>query len=281
MSFFIHHIDPVILPIAGPLAVRWYGLAYLLGFLGSFLLLRRWSRQRSLAIQPDQVSNFMVQFAFFGVFLGGRLGYQLLYNFDAFIANPLTLLKIWEGGMASHGGFVGSILFLIWYAKKHHLSFWNISDHLAITASLGIGFGRIANFINGELWGRASDMKWAVIFPQEMGLRFGAYNRAMVEQLVASGQLVPRHPSQLYQAACEGFLVFGLMLALRSTNWGKKPGAASAAYLMLYATARIAMECFREPDSTVYFDLITKGQFYSLGMLLAGGLILIRKKKCS
>ena len=281
MSFFIHHIDPVILPIAGPLAVRWYGLAYLLGFLGSFLLLRRWSRQRSLTIQPDQVSNFMVQFAFFGVFLGGRLGYQLLYNFDAFIANPLTLLKIWEGGMASHGGFVGSILFLIWYAKKHHLSFWNISDHLAITASLGIGFGRIANFINGELWGRASDMKWAVIFPQEMGLRFGAYNRAMVEQLVASGQLVPRHPSQLYQAACEGFLVFGLMLALRSTNWGKKPGTASAAYLMLYATARIAMECFREPDSTVYFDLITKGQFYSLGMLLAGGLILIRKKKCS
>lgn len=273
----IHFIDPVILPIAGPLAVRWYGLAYLLGFMGSFLLLRRWSQRRSLLIPPDQVSNFIVLFAFFGVFLGGRLGYQLLYNVDAFLSNPLTLLKIWEGGMASHGGFIGTVLFISWYAKKHRLSFWNISDHLATTVSLGIGFGRIANFINGELWGRASDVKWAMIFPQEIGLRFGEYNRAMIEELVAAGQLVSRHPSQLYQAACEGFLVFGLMLALRKTTWGRQPGVASAVYLILYAMARITMECFREPDSTVYFELITKGQLYSLFMILAGILILLRK----
>lgn len=257
--------------------MRWYGIAYLFGFLGSFLLLRRWSRTGSLSIPSDQVSHFIVLFAFFGVFLGGRLGYQLLYNFDAFIANPLSLFKIWEGGMASHGGFIGSVLFLIWYAKKQHYVFWNISDHVAMTASLGIGFGRIANFINGELWGRVSSAKWAIIFPQEVGLRYGEYDRNIVEQLVTSGHLSPRHPSQLYQALCEGFLVFGLLLLLRKTRWGKKPGAMSGCYLLLYAIARIAMEFFREPDSTVYFEWLTKGQLFSILMMIAGLLILLKR----
>jgi phosphatidylglycerol:prolipoprotein diacylglycerol transferase len=257
--------------------VRWYGIAYLFGFLGSFLLLRRWSRTGSLSIPSDQVSHFIVLFAFFGVFLGGRLGYQLLYNFDAFIANPLSLFKIWEGGMASHGGFIGSVLFLIWYAKKQHYVFWNISDHVAMTASLGIGFGRIANFINGELWGRVSSAKWAIIFPQEVGLRYGEYDRNIVEQLVTSGHLSPRHPSQLYQALCEGFLVFGLLLLLRKTRWGKKPGTMSGCYLLLYAIARIAMEFFREPDSTVYFEWLTKGQLFSILMMIAGLLILLKR----
>jgi phosphatidylglycerol:prolipoprotein diacylglycerol transferase len=279
MNFLIHHIDPVILPLFGPLAVRWYGVAYLFGFLGSFLLLRRWSRSGSFSVPTDQVSHFIVLFAFFGVFLGGRLGYQLLYNYDAFITNPLSLFKIWEGGMASHGGFIGSVFFLIWYAKKQGYVFWNISDHLAMTVSLGIGFGRIANFINGELWGRVSNTKWAIIFPQEVGLRYGEYDTNLIEQLITSGHLSPRHPSQLYQALCEGFLVFGILLLLRKTRWGKKPGVMSGCYLLLYATARIAIEFFREPDSTVYFEWLTKGQLYSLVMLLVGTLILLRKKK--
>ncbi len=279
MNFLIHHIDPVILPLFGPLAVRWYGVAYLFGFLGSFLLLRRWSRSGSFSVPTDQVSHFIVLFAFFGVFLGGRLGYQLLYNYDAFITNPLSLFKIWEGGMASHGGFIGSVFFLIWYAKKQGYVFWNISDHLAMTVSLGIGFGRIANFINGELWGRVSNTKWAIIFPQEVGLRYGEYDTNLIEQLVTSGHLSPRHPSQLYQALCEGFLVFGILLLLRKTRWGKKPGVMSGCYLLLYGTARIAIEFFREPDSTVYFEWLTKGQLYSLVMLLVGTLILLRKKK--
>ena len=279
MNFLIHHIDPVILPLFGPLAVRWYGVAYSFGFLGSFLLLRRWSRSGSFSVPTDQVSHFIVLFAFFGVFLGGRLGYQLLYNYDAFITNPLSLFKIWEGGMASHGGFIGSVFFLIWYAKKQGYVFWNISDHLAMTVSLGIGFGRIANFINGELWGRVSNTKWAIIFPQEVGLRYGEYDTNLIEQLVTSGHLSPRHPSQLYQALCEGFLVFGILLLLRKTRWGKKPGVMSGCYLLLYATARIAIEFFREPDSTVYFEWLTKGQLYSLVMLLVGTLILLRKKK--
>lgn len=278
MDLIFHNIDPVLLPLFGPLAIRWYGLAYLFGFLVSFFLLRRWSKIGSLSIPSDQVSHFIVLFAFFGVFLGGRLGYQLLYNFDAFIANPLSLFKIWEGGMASHGGFVGSVLFLIWYAKKQGYNFWNISDHLAMTVSLGIGFGRIANFINGELWGRISSAKWAIIFPQEIGLRYGEYDPSLVEQLVTSGYLSPRHPSQLYQAFCEGFLVFGLLLLLRKTQWGKTPSIMSGCYLLLYAIARIAMEFFREPDSSVYFEWLTKGQLYSILMIVAGVFILFRSK---
>jgi phosphatidylglycerol:prolipoprotein diacylglycerol transferase len=142
---------------------------------------------------------------------------------------------------------------------------------------LGIGFGRIANFINGELWGRVSSAKWAIIFPQEVGLRYGEYDRNIVEQLVTSGHLSPRHPSQLYQALCEGFLVFGLLLLLRKTRWGKKPGAMSGCYLLLYAIARIAMEFFREPDSTVYFEWLTKGQLFSILMMIAGLLILLKR----
>ena len=278
MDLVFHNKDPVLFPILGPLAIRWYGLAYLFGFLVSFLLLRRWSKIGSLSIPSDQVSHFIVLFAFFGVFLGGRLGYQLLYNFDAFTANPLSLFKIWEGGMASHGGFAGSILFLIWYTKKQSYNFWNISDHLAMTVSLGIGFGRIANFINGELWGRVSNAKWAIIFPQEVGLRYGEYNTNLIEQLVKSGHLSPRHPSQLYQALCEGFLVFGLLLLLRKTQWGKTPGVISGCYLLLYAIARIAIEFFREPDSSIYFEWLTKGQLYSILMIVAGVLIIFRSK---
>tara|TARA_X000000368_G_scaffold397630_1_gene366952 strand:+ start:362 stop:1180 length:819 start_codon:yes stop_codon:yes gene_type:complete len=266
----------VILPLFGPLAVRWYGIAYLCGFLASFLMLHRWSRSGSFSIPSDQVSHFIVLFAFFGVFLGGRLGYQLLYNFDAFITTPLSLFKIWEGGMASHGGFIGSVLFLIWYAKKQGYKFWNISDHLAMTVSLGIGFGRIANFINGELWGRVSNIQWAIIFPQEAGLRYGEYDTSLIEQLVTSGHLFPRHPSQLYQALCEGFLVFGILLLLRKTRWGKKSGVMSGCYLLLYATARIGIEFFREPDSTVYFEWLSKGQLYSILMMVAGALILFK-----
>ncbi|HBO88166.1 MAG TPA: prolipoprotein diacylglyceryl transferase [Verrucomicrobia bacterium] len=276
LNFLIHHIDPVILPLFGPLAVRWYGIAYLCGFLASFLMLHRWSRSGSFSIPSDQVSHFIVLFAFFGVFLGGRLGYQLLYNFDAFITTPLSLFKIWEGGMASHGGFIGSVLFLIWYAKKQGYKFWNISDHLAMTVSLGIGFGRIANFINGELWGRVSNIQWAIIFPQEAGLRYGEYDTSLIEQLVTSGHLFPRHPSQLYQALCEGFLVFGILLLLRKTRWGKKSGVMSGCYLLLYATARIGIEFFREPDSTVYFEWLSKGQLYSILMMVAGALILFK-----
>ncbi len=277
MTHYIHNINPVVFELGGPLAVRWYGLSYLLGFVAAILLLRNWAKKDEFEVPVAEVSNFVITLAFFGVFLGGRIGYVLLYGFDSFLSNPLYLFKIWEGGMASHGGLLGAIGFMLWYAKKHQHSFWNLADHMACTAALGFAFGRLANFINGELWGRVTAVKWGVIFPQEIGLAYGQYDRPMIEKLVEAGTLMPRHPSQFYQAFAEGFLVFGIMLLLRRTAWGKRPGALGASFLLLYALARIGMEFFREPDSTLYFDWLTKGQLYSILMVIAAVLIGWRK----
>lgn len=281
MTHYIHHINPVILDLPGPLAIRWYGISYLLGFLASILLLKRWAKRGEFDIPEGEVSNFVVMLGFFGVFLGGRIGYTLFYGFDSFLENPLYLLKVWEGGMSSHGGFIGVILFILWYANKHGHSLWNLSDNMACTASLGFAFGRLANFINGELWGRpVSDGPWGVVFPQELGLNYGEYTTADIQRLVEVGELQARHPSQLYQAFCEGFLVFGIMLLLRRTRWGRQPGMLSASYLMLYALARIAMEFFRQPDADqpVFFGWLTKGQLYSLLMILGALLIFWRSR---
>ena len=179
--------------------------------------------------------------------------------------------------MASHGLYwLRLISYLV--CKKQGYEFWNISDHLAMTVSLGIGFGRIANFINGELWGRVSSAKWAIIFPQEVGLRYGEYDTNLIEQLVKSGHPFPRHPSQLYQALCEGFFRVWIPIAASQNTVGKIPGVMSGCYLLLYAIARITIEFFREPDSSVYFEWLTKGQLYSILMIVAGIFILFRSK---
>jgi len=273
MTHYIHNINPIVFEIGGPLAVRWYGISYLLGFIAAILLLRNWSKKGEFEVPVSEVSNFVVMLAFFGVFIGGRLGYVLLYGFDSLLADPLYVFKVWAGGMASHGGLVGVLLFMLWYAKKHHHSFWNLADHMACTAALGFAFGRLANFINGELWGRVTTATWGVIFPQELGLHYGQYDHPMIHKMIADGDLLPRHPSQLYQAFAEGFLVFGIILILRRTAWGKRPGALSASFLFLYAIARIGMEFFREPDSTIYFGWLTKGQLYSALMILGAAII--------
>ncbi len=277
MTHYIHNINPIVFELGGPLAVRWYGLSYLLGFIAAILLLRHWSKKGEFEVPVAEVSNFVVMLAFFGVFLGGRLGYVLLYGFDSLLNDPLYVFKVWEGGMASHGGLVGIILFMLWYARKHKHSFWNLADNMACTATLGIALGRLANFVNGELWGRVTTVKWGVIFPQELGLHYGQYDLPMIEKMVESGELLPRHPSQLYQACAEGFLVFGVMLLLRRTAWGRRPGALGASVLALYALARIGMEFFREPDSTIYFGWLTKGQLYSILMVLGAIIIGWRK----
>jgi len=274
MTHYIHNINPIVIEIGGPLAVRWYGLSYLLGFIAAILLLRRWSKKGEFQVPVPEVSNFVVMLAFFGVFIGGRLGYVLLYGFDSFLHDPLYAFKVWEGGMASHGGLIGVILFILWYAKKHRHSFWNLTDNMACTASLGFAFGRLANFVNGELWGRVTPVKWGMVFPQELNMEYGQYDWPVIEKMIAAGELLPRHPSQLYQAVAEGFLVFGIMLLLRRTAWGKRPGALSVSFLVLYALARIAMEFFREPDNSQFFiGWITKGQFYSILMILGAVII--------
>ncbi len=277
MTHYIHNINPIMFKIAGPLAIHWYGISYLLGFIAAILLLRHWSKRGEFEVPPEEVSNFVVMLALFGVMIGGRLGYILLYGFNYFLADPLYIFKVWEGGMASHGGLVGVILFMLWYAKKHNYSFWNLTDNMACTASLGIAFGRLANFVNGELWGRVTTAKWGMIFPEELNLKYGEYTTQQIQKLVDAGEIFPRHPSQLYQAACEGFLVFILLLLIRRTAWGKRPGALSTSFLILYAIARIGVEFFREPDSTVYFGWLTKGQLYSILMILGAALIIWKK----
>ena len=261
LAYWTHHLNPVVFHLWGPLAVRWYGLAYLAGFLGGYWLLLRMSKRGEFAVPADELSNFIVHIAIYGVFLGGRLGYVLFYAWDTFIHDPLFLFRVWEGGMASHGGILGVIGVTLWTAWKKKISFWNLIDGLALVAPIGLFFGRIANFINGELWGRPTDVAWAVIFPQ-------------AEDLTPT----PRHPSQLYEAFGEGMILFIALWLIRRTAWGKREGVISTAFLLIYAAARIASECVREPDSSIYFGWITKGQLYSSFMILAAIIILWRKK---
>ena len=260
-AVWTHHLNPVIFHLWGPLALRWYGLAYLAGFLGGYLILQRMSKRGEFAVPPQELGSFIIHVAIYGVFLGGRLGYVLLYGWSTFIHDPLFLFRVWEGGMASHGGILGVIAVVLWTAWKRKISFWNITDGLALVAPIGLFFGRIANFINGELWGRPTQVAWAVIFPQ-------------AEDLTPT----PRHPSQLYEAFGEGLLLFTALWLIRRTAWGKRESAVSAAFLVLYAAARIASECFREPDSTIYFGWLTKGQLYS-GFMILGALVILWRKK--
>ena len=274
MSHYIHHINPIIVPITEQIAVRWYGLSYLLSFVVCILFLRRWSKRGEFDVAHEEVSNFIISMAIFGVMLGGRLGYVLFYGLNSFLEDPRYIYQVWDGGMSSHGGFIGVILFVWWYARKYKYRFWNLIDNMAAIASIGFFFGRLANFINGELWGRFSKAPWAIIFPQELGYSYGNYDWPTIHALIADGTLQPRHPSQLYQAICEGLLVFSSMLLLRRTKWARRPGALSAAYLMFYALARIAMECFREPDNGNFLIAhISKGQFYSALMIIGAAVI--------
>lgn len=263
LAYWTHNLNPVLIHIWGPMAVRWYGIAYLLGFLGAYLILKHLARRGEFAIPEKELSNFIVHLAIFGVFLGGRLGYVILYGWNTFLHDPLFIFRVWEGGMASHGGILGVLAVLLYYSWKKKISFWNLSDCLALVAPIGLFFGRIANFINGELWGRPTQVAWAVIFPQ-------------------AGDPVPtpRHPSQLYEAFGEGLLLFLILWAVRKTTWSKREGSVSAVFLLTYAIVRITAEFFRTPDPgyALYLGWMTKGQLFSSIMILGGVLLLTVKK---
>jgi phosphatidylglycerol:prolipoprotein diacylglycerol transferase len=208
-----------------------------------------------------------------GVLGGGRIGYMLLYDLEAFLANPMLVFRVDQGGMASHGGFVGVLLALIWYARKQKCGFLELGDVVVTLAPLGLMLGRIANFINGELWGRVSTVTWAVIFPNSPK----NYNVAL-----QSYGAEPRHPSQLYEAALEG----GLMLAyVQWRFWRRRPstGQLSGEFLIGYGMVRILGEIFREPDADLVIGL-SRGQFYSLFIILSGAItiwIVKRRRQCS
>ncbi|MDX7648253.1 prolipoprotein diacylglyceryl transferase [Aeromonas caviae] len=245
-------IDPVAFSL-GPLSVRWYGLMYLFGFAFAMWLAGRRADAPNSGWTRNEVSDLLF-YGFLGVILGGRIGYVLFYNFDLFLADPTYLFKIWTGGMSFHGGLIGVITAMIWFAHKTQRHFFTVADFVAPLIPFGLGVGRIGNFMNGELWGRVTDVPWAIIFP-EAGPE-------------------PRHPSQLYQFALEGVALFIIL----NLFWRKHPprGAISGMFLLFYGLFRFLVEFVRQPDSQLglYFNEISMGQILSTPMIVAGALMI-------
>lgn len=270
--------DPVALDL-GFLQMHWYGLMYLLAFASAYGLAWYRSKQRS-DFTADMVSD-LVFFGAMGVILGGRVGYVLLYNFGEFLANPAYLFKVWEGGMSFHGGFMGVVLAMWFFAKKYQKSAFAVLDFVAPCVPLGLLFGRLGNFINGELWGRVSggDYGHLMYFPQavyaDQDLLAHSPQLAPLAQQIGEYLLLPRHPSQLYQAFTEGVLLF-ILLWLFSLK-ARPRYAVSALFLMGYGLSRFTTEFFREPDVgyTLIFGWMSKGQLFSLPMIIAGIALLV------
>ena len=256
LAYWTHDLSPFLIRFGENLGIRWYGFAYLAGFVGAGWLLRRYQQAGRSTLDTPAVFDLMTLMVA-GVIVGGRLGFFLLYQPAALLSDPLILFRVWEGGMASHGGFAGVVLALWWFTRKRPESLLQVGDLIVTTAPIGLFTGRLANFINGELYGRVATVPWAVIF-QKTG-----------------GGALPRHPSQLYEAALEGLLLFAFaQWRFWKTDCAKtQPGRLSGEFLIAYALARAAGEVFREPDAALILGL-SRGTFYSC-FLIAGGVTLI------
>jgi phosphatidylglycerol:prolipoprotein diacylglycerol transferase len=245
-------IDPVFLRL-GPLQFRWYGLMYLIGLTLAYFIIGARARAQKLPLNKDQVYD-MIVYAAVGVFAGGRLGYVLFYNLSYYLENPLKIFAVWEGGMSFHGGLIGTIVALILFARRQGMTVLTIADLAAGVTPVGLGLGRIGNFINGELYGRPTDVEWCMVFP--------------------AGGMVCRHPSQLYEAFLEGILLFTVLWLI--TRRLPPSGTVFGAFLMGYGLCRIVVEFFREPDAQIGFIVgtISMGQMLSIPMIVAGAVIL-------
>ncbi|MFL9828478.1 prolipoprotein diacylglyceryl transferase [Rhodoplanes sp. SY1] len=249
-------IDPVLVSL-GPFAIRWYALAYIVGILLGWVYARALIRNERLWGGPAPLSvvdfDDFVVWVTLGIILGGRTGYVLFYNFDLFVADPLKIVKLWEGGMSFHGGFLGCVAAVVLFARSRGLSIATVGDLTCAVAPIGIFLGRLANFINGELWGRAApDVPWAMVFP--------------------GGGPLPRHPSQLYEAGLEGLALFLLLFLAVRAGALKRPGLTVGLFACVYAVARSFCEVFREPDPQLGFlwGGMTMGMLLSVPLFLAG-----------
>ncbi len=256
-------IDPIILSL-GIVDIRWYSLAYIFGFIiGSILI--KFINKRSLNTMTDKrIDNFLI-WSIIGVIIGGRIGYVIFYQFNLFIENPIYIVKIWQGGMSFHGGLIGIIISIFIFCKKHHIDFFYLSDLVSIAAPIGLFFGRVANFINNELYGKITSFKFAIIYPEI--------------------DLYPRHPSQLYEALFEGIILFIILIIYFYKTKSKYiVGRISGLFLFLYGLFRFFIEYLREPDHHIglLFNLISLGQLLSIPLIIIGSIIFVNhgiKKK--
>lgn len=255
-------IDPIIVEL-GPLALRWYSMAYIGGILFAWWYIRRVTREPSAPMTATHIDDF-VTWAMIAIIAGGRLGYVLFYNFEAYLNEPVAIFRLWDGGMSFHGGLTGVIIAIFLFVRKHKLDLLRVGDVAAVVSPIGLLAGRVANFINGELWGRQTDVSWAMIFPADpLG--------------------VPRHPSQLYEALGEGIILFLILHGLyKYTRLPKaQPGVIAALFFFGYGIARFTVEFFREPDAHLgLMEIgISRGQLLTVPMFLFGGWLLFQSFK--
>ena len=280
LAYYIHQLDPFIVRFGEHFGLHWYGFAYVLAFLAGYWLYHHLAARGYGEMPPEKVADFITLAAIFGVMLGGRLGWIVFYGWDGIRAHPLNAFKLWEGGMASHGGILGLVIFTFVYARWQGYSWPGVGDNLVVVAPIGLFFGRLANFINGELWGRINPSphppSWAAMrFPKELEAqqpelvaRAYAHDPAALDAL---SRILPlRYPSQLYEAALEGVVLFTLLWIIRTRT--KAPvGMLTGVFMLAYALLRIVGEQFREPDVGIPFTWgLTRGQFLSLFMLAIG-----------
>jgi phosphatidylglycerol---prolipoprotein diacylglyceryl transferase len=267
-AYWVDNFSPFVVRFTDNFGIRYYGLAYLLGFIVGAGLLYRYARAGRSLVPAAKVAD-LVTVLVIGVLIGGRLGSYLLYGgWQRFSTDPLEIFRVWEGGMASHGGMIGVALALAWFARANKIPFLHLGDLIVSVAPAGLFFGRIANFINGELWGKTTRVPWAVIFP-------------LSEQPGTPIRLLfPRHPSQLYEAALEGLLLFAYLQwrFWKSDVVRTRPGRLSGEFFVGYALVRIFCEIFREPDKDVSLILgLSRGTFYSLFLIAIGAVLILRK----
>jgi phosphatidylglycerol---prolipoprotein diacylglyceryl transferase len=293
LAYYVHDLSPFLVRFGGNFGLRWYGLSYVAAFIFGVFIMRRLSRLGYCDIPEEKVSDFVIGGALFGVLLGGRLGYMLFYDLPNFLQNPLIFFRVMDGGMSAHGGIFGVTIYTLWYSSRHKLSWRNIGDNLVVAAPIGLGFGRLANFINGELYGRVSNVPWAIQFPKELyeappetvqmvlsqaaalnprwitieDVIENVRNSPALREILA-GALSPRHPSQLYEAALEGALLFAILWILR-TRFRLRNGILTGAFFTGYAILRMIAEFFREPDAPLTGPF-TRGQFLSIFLFLIG-----------
>jgi phosphatidylglycerol:prolipoprotein diacylglycerol transferase len=250
-------IDPILFEL-GPIAVRWYSVAYILGLFFGCIYMGHLAKRAPNILSPDDAVDFMT-WATVGVIVGGRIGYVLFYKLGFYLDNPIQIFFVWQGGMSFHGGFLGVVMAGILYTRRQKIPMLVFADIVACAAPIGLFFGRLANFTNSELYGRVTDVSWAMVFP--------------------TGGPKPRHPSQLYEAALEGLVLFALVNVLWRTEFARKrPGLATGVFILGYAVARSTVELVRQPDAHIgfLFGGGTMGQWLSLPMILVGIFFILR-----